>query len=92
MDLLKINVEFEKRPCIATIKKVLAKAPGIVLLDNPAKNLYPMPIHANGKNEVFVGRIRLDESRENCINLFTVSDNIRKGAATNAVQVLKLLL
>jgi len=89
---ISINVEFEKKPCIATIKKVLAKAPGIVLLDNPAKNLYPMPMHANGKNEVFVGRIRLDESRENCINLFTASDNIRKGAATNAVQILKLLI
>ena len=87
-----INVEFERKPCIATIKKVLAKAPGIVLLDNPAKNSYPMPIHANDRNEVFVGRIRLDESRENCINLFTCSDNIRKGAATNAIQILKLLL
>jgi len=89
---ISINVEFERKPCIATIKKTLAKAPGIVLLDNPAKNVYPMPIHANDKNEVFVGRIRLDESRENCINLFSVSDNIRKGAATNAVQILKLLI
>jgi len=89
---ISINVEFEKKPCIATIKKVLAKAPGVILLDNPVKNLYPMPILADGKNEVLVGRVRLDESRENCINLFTVSDNIRKGAATNAVQILQLLI
>lgn len=89
---ISINIEFEKKPCIATIKKVLAKAPGIVLLDNPAKNGYPMPILVNGKDEVFVGRIRIDESQPNTINIFTVSDNIRKGAATNAVQILELLL
>jgi len=79
-------------PDIATIKAVLAKSPGLILVDDPANNKYPMPALANGKNEVFVGRIREDESRENCINLFTVSDNIRKGAATNAVQILKLLI
>lgn len=89
---ISINVEFDKKPDIATIKKVLAKAPGIILVDDPANNKYPMPMLANGKNEVFVGRIRIDESRENCINLFTVSDNIRKGAATNAVQILELLI
>jgi len=89
---ISINVEFERKPCLATIKKVFAKAPGIILLDDPAKNKYPMPSLANDRNEVFVGRVRLDESRENCINLFTVSDNIRKGAATNAVQILKLLI
>lgn len=89
---ISINIEFEEKPDIATIKKVLAGSSGIVLVDDPANNKYPMPSLADGKNEVFVGRIREDESRENCINIFTVSDNIRKGAATNAVQILKLLI
>jgi len=89
---ISINVEFETKPCIDTIKKVLSKAPGVVLVDDPSNNKYPMPMLADDKNEVFVGRIRIDESRENCINLFTVSDNIRKGAATNAVQILKLFI
>jgi aspartate-semialdehyde dehydrogenase len=87
-----INVEFERTPNIDEIKKVMKKSPGIVLCDDPAKLIYPMPITANDTNEVYVGRIRLDESCANCINLFTVSDNIRKGAATNAVQILKLLI
>lgn len=89
---ISVNIEFEKEPDIAEIKRVLAKSPGIVLLDNPADGVYPMPMLAHGFNEVFVGRIRLDSSRKNCINLFTASDNIRKGAAVNAVQILKLLL
>jgi len=87
-----INIEFEKKPDITHIKKLLANAPGVVLWDEPAANKYPMPFIANGKDEVFVGRVRIDESRPNCINLFTVSDNVRKGAATNAVQILKLLI
>lgn len=89
---ISINVEFEKKPDIDEVKRILAKAPGIVLYDEPASNKYPMPIIANNRNEVFVGRVRIDNSRENCINMFTVSDNIRKGAATNAVQILQLLL
>jgi aspartate-semialdehyde dehydrogenase len=89
---ISINIEFEKTPDIAHIKKVLAKSPGVVLVDDPANFKYPMPSLANDRNEVFVGRVRLDESKPNCINLFTVSDNIRKGAATNAVQILQLLI
>ena len=88
---ISINVEFYRKPNLEEIKNALAKAPGVVLCDNPQNNEYPMPILANGRNEVFVGRIRFDESCENCVNLFTVSDNIRKGAATNAVQILELL-
>lgn len=89
---ISINVEFEKTPDIEDVKQILSKAPGIVFYDNPAENKYPMPIVANNRNEVFVGRVRIDNSRKNCINMFTVSDNIRKGAATNAVQILQLLI
>jgi aspartate-semialdehyde dehydrogenase len=87
-----INAEFERTPDIENVKKLLKNAPGVVLYDDPAKNIYPMPMVANDRNEVFVGRVRPDASRPNTINLFTVSDNIRKGAATNAVQILKLLI
>ena len=82
-----INVQFEKDIDIDEINKILSSAPGVILCEN-----LPMPIIADGRNEVFVGRVRLDKSRPNTINLFTVSDNIRKGAAFNAVQILKLLL
>jgi len=87
-----INAEFERLPDINQIRKVLGNSSGIVLYDEPSKNIYPMPVIANDKNEVFVGRIRIDQSLENTINMFVVSDNIRKGAATNAVQILKLML
>ena len=87
-----INAEFEKKPDIKHVKEILSKSPGIILYDDPAKSIYPMPILASGRNEVFVGRIRSDESQPNTIHLFCVSDNVRKGAATNAVQILKLLL
>jgi aspartate-semialdehyde dehydrogenase len=63
----------------------------VVVLDKPSENLYPMPINAEGKDEVFVGRIRKDESIENGLNLWIVADNLRKGAATNAVQILEYL-
>jgi len=66
--------------------------PGVVIQDNPAENLYPMPIYAWDKDDVFVGRIRRDPSVENGMNLWCVSDNIRKGAATNAVQIAQVLL
>lgn len=89
---ISINVEFEKTPDINEVKNILCQSPGIVLYDDPNASKYPMPIIANNRNEVFVGRIRIDNSRKNTINMFTVSDNVRKGAATNAVQILKLLI
>lgn len=87
-----INVEFEKPFDLDELKQILADAPGIVLVDNPAENQYPMPITAENKDEVFVGRIRRDESVENGINLWVVADNIRKGAATNTVQIAEKLI
>lgn len=87
-----INVEFEKEFNIEDIKNVLSNSPGVVVLDDIANNKYPMPILAEGKNEVFVGRIRRDESVDNGINMWVVADNIRKGAATNAVQIAELLI
>lgn len=82
-----INVEFEKPFDLDELKEILEKAPGIVLQDDPKNNVYPMAITASDKDEVFVGRIRRDESVDDGINLFVVADNIRKGAATNAVQI-----
>lgn len=87
-----INVEFERDFDIKEIYEVLKNSPGIVIVDDPAQNSYPMPIDAEGKNEVFVGRIRRDESIDSGINMWVVADNIRKGAATNAVQIAELLL
>ena len=87
-----INVELETPFEIEDLKNTLKKAPGIVVQDDPNNNLYPMPITATGKDEVFVGRIRRDESVENGVNLWVVSDNIRKGAATNTVQIAQNLL
>jgi aspartate-semialdehyde dehydrogenase len=86
-----VNIEFE-RPCPPDeVRAILNRAPGVIVEDDPSKNLYPMPINAYGKNEVFVGRIRKDFTIANGINLWIVSDNIRKGAATNAVQIAELL-
>jgi aspartate-semialdehyde dehydrogenase len=82
-----VNIEFTKAPNISEIRQILHQTEGITLKDNPDTNTYPMPIYAEGKNDVFVGRIRLDESQPNTINLWIVADNIRKGAATNAVQI-----
>ena len=82
-----INLEFEKPCTVEEVKKVLASAQGVVLQDDGASNLYPMALTAENKDEVFVGRIRKDETVESGINLWCVADNIRKGAATNAVQI-----
>ena len=82
-----VNIEFEKDFEIEDVIQSLSKFPGVVVYDNPAENKYPMPILAHNKDEVFVGRIRRDFSKEKCLNLWIVSDNIRKGAATNAVQI-----
>lgn len=87
-----INVEFKKNFELNEIFDALKNAPGIIIIDNPQLNQYPMPIHAAGKDEVFVGRIRRDESIDNGINMWVVADNIRKGAATNAVQIAELLI
>lgn len=82
-----INIEFEQEFDIEDVKQLIASFPGVVICDNPAKNEYPMPVTAHNRDEVFVGRIRRDFSREKCLNLWIVSDNIRKGAATNAIQI-----
>lgn len=87
-----INVEFEKQFDINELKEVLRNAPGIILQDDPENNVYPMPIYASGKDETFVGRVRRDESVESGINMWVVADNIRKGAATNAVQIAQELI
>lgn len=86
-----VNVSFKKTASVSEIKEVLRVAPGIIVQDDVSQNLYPMPIYAFEKDEVFVGRIRQDESAENTFNLWVVSDNLRKGAATNAVQILEAL-
>lgn len=87
-----INIELEKPFDLDELKLTLKRYPGIVVQDDPVTNLYPMPLTATGKDEVFVGRIRRDESVDNGINLWVVADNIRKGAATNAVQIAQKLI
>ncbi len=87
-----INVEFKKQFDLEELKQVLARAPGIVVQDDVNNNIYPLPIEVSGKDEVYVGRIRRDESVENGVNLWVVADNIRKGAATNAVQIAEELI
>jgi len=86
-----INAEFYKSFTISEVRDRLDQAKGICVVDDPESNLYPMPIDAQGKNDVFVGRIRLDESHPNTINIWVVADNLRKGAATNAVQIVEKL-
>ena len=87
-----VNVEFENPVDIDEIKKILSEAPGIVVVDDPANNKYPLALDAAGTDEVYVGRIRRDESVDNGINFWVVADNIRKGAATNAVQIAQILV
>ena len=87
-----VNVEFEKPFELADVRWLMAEMPGVVVQDDPANNVYPMPINAWEKDEVFVGRLRRDESVDSGINLWCVSDNLRKGAATNAVQIAQALL
>lgn len=86
-----VNIEFEKKTPLAEVREILAKTAGVVVQDDPKNNIYPMPINAHEKDDVFVGRIRRDETVTNGINLWIVSDNIRKGAATNAVQIAEVL-
>ncbi len=87
-----VNIEFEKPFDVAIIKKILRESPGIILTDEVANNQYPMPLMAKNRDEVFVGRIRRDDSIENGLNLWIVADNLRKGAATNAVQIAEYLM
>lgn len=87
-----INVELKKEFDLDELKDLLANAPGVEVIDNPANNQYPMPINCDGKDQVFVGRIRRDESVDNGVNLWVVADNIRKGAATNTVQIAEKLI
>jgi aspartate-semialdehyde dehydrogenase len=86
-----VNVEFENDFDINELKSLLSKAPGVVVVDDPSNQLYPMPMDAHEKDEVFVGRLRRDESQPNTLNMWVVSDNLRKGAATNAVQIAEYL-
>ncbi len=87
-----VNVEFENDFHIDDVRFLISQFPGAALYDNPAEFKYPMPIYAHNRDEVFVGRIRRDHSREKCLNLWIVSDNIRKGAATNAIQIAEYMV
>ena len=87
-----VNVEFENDFDLAELKNILSKAPGIIVQDDPSQHLYPMPLWAHEKDEVFVGRLRRDETQPNTLNMWIVSDNLRKGAATNAVQIAEYLM
>jgi aspartate-semialdehyde dehydrogenase len=87
-----VNVEFKQDFDLAEVRSLLENAPGIIVQDDPANFVYPMPIHAHKKDEVFVGRLRRDESQPNTLNMWIVADNLRKGAATNAVQIAEYLL
>jgi len=85
-----VNLEFERDFELTEVKKILNDFPGITVVDNTNENEYPMPLDAHNKDDVFVGRLRRDESQENSLNCWIVSDNLRKGAATNAVQIAEL--
>jgi aspartate-semialdehyde dehydrogenase len=87
-----VNVEFENDFTIDDVRNILRITEGVTILDNPDKKEYPMPIYAEGKDDVFVGRLRRDESQDNTLNMWIVSDNLRKGAATNAVQIAEYLV
>ncbi len=87
-----VNIEFRQDFDLKEVREILSSTPGVVLQDDPMSNLYPMPVSAHDKDEVFVGRIRRDESQAHTLNLWIVADNLRKGAATNAVQIAEYLL
>ena len=87
-----VNIEFEKSFEIEDIRGLLDESPGVIVQDNPKTNTYPMPIYAEGKDEVFVGCIRRDTSHHNAINMWIVADNLRKGAATNTIQIAEYLI
>lgn len=87
-----VNVELRKEFRLADVRKLLEEMPGVTVIDDPAKNLYPMPLTSQGKDDVFVGRLRIDDSQPMTLNMWVVSDNLRKGAATNAVQIAEYLI
>ncbi len=87
-----VNVEFHKDFDLDEVKQLLSNTPGVVVEDDPANNIYPMPLNAHKKDEVFVGRLRRDETQPNTLNMWIVADNLRKGAATNAVQIAEYLV
>jgi aspartate-semialdehyde dehydrogenase len=87
-----INIETEKKITPTQVRDLLSRAPGVKVVDDPSQRRYPLPIHAVGKDDTYVGRIREDESIANGINLWVVSDNLRKGAALNAVQIAEILI
>tara|TARA_R110002073_G_scaffold103234_2_gene233715 strand:- start:13164 stop:14153 length:990 start_codon:yes stop_codon:yes gene_type:complete len=87
-----VNIQFENDFDLADVRSLLSETPGVIVQDDIDNNIYPMPINAHNKDEVFVGRIRRDESQENSLNLWIVSDNLRKGAATNTVQIAEYLV
>lgn len=87
-----INIEFKNDFEISAVRNLLHETPGITIKDNLETNTYPMPIYAEGKDDVFIGRIRRDESQTNTLNIWVVSDNLRKGAATNAIQISEYLM
>ena len=86
-----INVTFKKETSVEEIREILKNAPGLVLLDKPQENIYPTPLDASGHDEVYVGRIRKDISQDNSFYIWCVADNIRKGAASNAIQIAEML-
>jgi len=87
-----VNIEFENEFDLIEVRNILSKTEGVILQDDPANQIYPMPMNSHGKDEVFVGRIRRDETQTKTMNLWIVADNLRKGAATNAVQIAEYLL
>jgi aspartate-semialdehyde dehydrogenase len=87
-----INVEFEMEYELSDVRKILENTPGVIVLDDPKNNIYPMPILAHNRDEVFVGRLRRDETQPKTLNMWVVSDNLRKGAATNAIQIAEYLV
>jgi aspartate-semialdehyde dehydrogenase len=87
-----VNIEFEREFDLDRVRAILSDTPGVILYDNPAEKIYPMPIIAHDRDEVFVGRLRRDFSQEKTLNMWVVADNIRKGAATNAVQIAEFMM
>lgn len=87
-----VNIEFVNEFSLEEVNSILSKAPGVVVQDDPSSAFYPMPLYAEGNDEVYVGRLRRDESQERTLNAWIVADNLRKGAATNAVQIAELML
>jgi len=87
-----VNVEFEREYELSEVRKILENTPGVVVMDDPKRNIYPMPIVSHNRDEVFVGRLRRDETQPKTLNMWVVSDNLRKGAATNAIQIAEYLV